>query len=372
MFLEQLPLTPSGKIDRRALPQPDGARPELEEAHVAPRDDLERRLANIWERLLGVQSVGIRDNFFNLGGHSLLAVRVVSEIQKETGQRLPLISFFQGPNIEYLASLLRQDVRSLSWPHLVEIQAGGPNVPLFCVSMPNVNALGYRSLARYLGIDQPVFGLQGQYPEDLEGEHSRAAVNDIATEYLEVLRAVRPTGPYQFIGLCRGAHIAYEMARRLEQEGKEVALVGIIDTWVMENTYNNFWRFQHNAKRLLALTLRSIKNQFDFTGNKIEGETNGHKTSNPALADTERKQKTMKLYFPGRDFVPTSLAGRVAVFRTRRQPRNRINDEHLGWGKLAKGGVDLHFIPGGHDSVLREPYVQGLAAALKKCLRQSD
>ena len=373
MFLEQLPLTPSGKIDRRALPQLDGARPDLEEAHVAPRDDLERRLANIWERLLAVQSVGIRDNFFNLGGHSLLAVRVVSEIEKETGQRLPLISFFQGPNIEYLASLLRQDVRSLSWPTLVEIQAGGPNVPLFCVSIPNVNALGYRSLARYLGTDQPVFGLQAQYPEDLEGEHSRTAVDEIATEYLEVLRAVRPTGPYQFIGLCRGAHIAYEMARRLEQEGKEVALVGVIDTWVMENTYNSFWRFQHNAKRLIALTLRGLKNQLGFTRKKIEGENNGHKTSNPDLTDAaERKQKTMKLYFPGRDFVPTSFAGRVAVFRTRRQPHNRIHDEYLGWGKLAKGGVDLHFIPGGHDSVLREPYVQGLAAALKKCLRQSD
>jgi amino acid adenylation domain-containing protein len=366
MFLEQLPLTPSGKIDRRALPQHDGTRPELEEAHVAPRDDLERRLANIWERLLGVQSVGVRDNFFNLGGHSLLAVRVVSEIEKETGQRLPLISFFQGPNIEYLASLLRQDVRSLSWPTLVEIQAGGPNVPLFCVSMPNVNALGYRSLARYLGTDQPVFGLQAQYPEDLEGEHSRAAVNEIVTEYLEALRTVRPTGPYQLIGLCRGAHIAYEMARRLEQEGKEVALVGILDTWVMENTYNNFWRFQHNAKRLIALTLRGIKNQLAFTSKNVEG--NGHKTADA----NERKQRTMKLYFPGRDFVPKSLAGRVAVFRTRRQPRNRIHDEHLGWGKLAKGGVDLHFIPGGHDNVLQEPYVKGLATALKKCLRRSD
>jgi amino acid adenylation domain-containing protein len=372
VFLPQLPLTPSGKIDRRALPQPDGTRPELEEAHVAPRDDLERRLANIWERLLAVQPVGVRDNFFNLGGHSLLAVKVVSEIQKETGQRLPLISFFQGPNIEYLASLLRQDVRSLSWPTLVEIQAGGPNAPLFCVSMPNVNALGYRSLARHLGADQPVFGLQAQYPEDLVGEHSQAAVDEIVTDYLEVLRGVRLSGPYQFVGLCRGAHIAYELARRLEQEGKEVALLGIIDTWVMENTYNKFWLLQYYAKRLISLILRGIRKQFGFMRKKAQGGApgNGHKT--PAPADAERKQKTMKVYFPGPDFVPTSFRGRIAVFRTRRQPRNRIHDANLGWGKLARGGVDLHFIPGGHESVLREPHVKGLAAALKKCLRQSD
>lgn len=374
VFLQQLPLTPSGKIDRRALPQPDGARPALEETHVAPRDDLERRLANIWERLLAVKSVGIRDNFFNLGGHSLLAVRVVSEIAKETGQRLPLVSFFQGPNIEYLASLLRQDVRSISWPTLVEIQAGGPNAPLFCVSIPNVNALGYRSLARYLGTDQPVFGLQGQYPEDLYGEHSRTAVEKIVTDYLEVLRAVRPTGPYQFVGLCRGAHIAYEMARRLEREGHEIALLGIIDTWVMENTYNKAWLLTYHAKRLTSLTLRGIKKQLELFKNGKDALTNnGDKTSGSDFAEVaERKRKTIKLYFPGPEFVPTSFAGRITVFRIRRQPRDRIHDEHLGWGKLARGGVDLHFISGGHGSVLREPHVQSLAAALKKCLRQSD
>ena len=374
VFLQQLPLTPSGKIDRRTLPQPDGTRPELEEAHVAPRDDLERRLANIWERMLAVKSVGIRDNFFNLGGHSLLAVRVVSEIAKETGQRLPLVSFFQGPNIEYLASLLRQDVRSISWPTLVEIQAGGPNAPLFCVSIPNVNALGYRSLARYLGTDQPVFGLQGQYPEDLYGEHSQAAVEKIVTDYLEVLRSVRPTGPYQFVGLCRGAHIAYEIARRLEREGHEIALLGIIDTWVMENTYNKTWLLTYHAKRLTSLTLRGIRKQLElFKNERGRLANNGDETSATAVADVaERKRKTIRLYFPGRDFVPSSYRGRIAVFRTERQPRNRIHDSQLGWGKLAKGGVDLHFIPGDHDSVLKEPHVQGLAAALKKCLRQSD
>jgi aspartate racemase len=373
VFLENLPRTPSGKIDRGALPHADGTRPDLEEAHIPPRDDLERRLANIWERLLGVQPIGIRDDFFHLGGHSLLAVRLVSEIQKETGQRLPLISFFQGPNIEYLASLLRQDVRSLSWPTLVEIQAGGPNPPLFCVSMPNVNALGYRSLARYLGKNQAVFGLQAQYPEDLEGEHSREAVDQIVTHYLGELRAVRPTGPYQFVGLCRGAHIAYEMARRLEREGHEIALLGVIDTWVMENTYNYFWLLQYHTSRVISSMLRGIKKQLSLINKKSQSAvTNGNSSTSVPANSAERKQQTVKVYFPGPDFVPTSFEGRIAVFRTQRQPRTRIRDPHLGWGKLARGGVDLHFIPGGHESVLKEPYVQGLAAALKKCLRRQS
>ncbi len=135
-----MPLTPSGKIDRRALPARPGTRSDLEEAHIAPRDDLEKRLALIWERVLGLQSVGIRDSFFDLGGHSLLAVRLVWEIEKELGQRLPLVSFFHDPTIEYLASLLRQDVRSISWPTLVKIQADGPKPPLVCVYVWHGNA----------------------------------------------------------------------------------------------------------------------------------------------------------------------------------------------------------------------------------------
>jgi aspartate racemase len=352
LFLDEFPLTPSGKIDRRALPLPPETRPKLEEAHVAPRDELETRLARIWERVLEVKLVGVRDNFFELGGHSLLAVRLFSEIEKELGQRLPLVSFFQGATIEYLAGLLRQGVSSISWPTLIKIQTDGSKPPLVCVSMPNVNALGYRSLARYLGNDQPVFGLQAQYPEDLEGEHSQHAVDSIATEYLEALRAAQPTGPYQFVGLCRGAHIAFEMARRLEHEGEKIAFLGIIDTWVMENTYNYFWQVEYYARRFAWLTLLSLKNKLNFA----------------TAESAESKQKPFKVYFPGRDYVPANYGGRISVFRARRQPRNRIRDLHLGWGKLAGGGVDVYFIPGDHGNVLKEPHVQGLAAELKKCL----
>ena len=372
LFLEEFPLSPNGKIDRRALPAPPETRPEMEEAHIAPRDDLETRLARIWERVLEVQSVGVRDNFFELGGHSLLAVRLFSEIEKELGQRLPLVSFFQGATIEYLAGLLRKGVSSISWPTLVKIQTDGSKAPLICVSMPNVNALGYRSLARYLGKDQPVFGLQAQYPEDLEGEHSQAAVDSIATEYLEALRAVQPNGPYQFVGLCRGAHIAFEMARRLEREGQEIAFLGIIDTWVMENTYNYFWQAQYYARRFAWLTLLGLKKQLSFV--KKKGDKGVDKTGDelPVITAGSAKQKPFKVYFPGPDYVPTSYSGRIVVLRARRQPRNRIRDHHLGWGKLAKGGVDVHFIPGDHGNVLKEPHVQGLAAALKKCLHSEQ
>ncbi len=360
VFLESFPMSPGGKVDRQSLPAPVGSRPGLEEEHVLPRTDVERRLATIFEKVLGVESVGVRDNFFDLGGHSLLAVRLVSEIEKDFGKRLPLVSFFEGANIEYLASLLREDVQSRKWSTLIEIQPNGENVPLFCVSMPNVNALGYRTLARYLGQNQPVFGLQAQYPEDLEGEHSQEAVDNIATEYLEALRKKRPKGPYQFVGLCRGAHIAYEMARRLEQEGETVAFLGILDTWVVENTYSIFFYLEHYADRLRWLTRQGIKNQISFIKKYAKG------------AMIRQRNPLHEVYFPGPGFVPRTYDGRIAVFRARKQPRQRIKDVSLGWSKLALGGVDVYFIPGGHTSVLQEPYVEGLAAELKKCLIEKE
>jgi amino acid adenylation domain-containing protein len=368
VLLDQLPLTPSGKIDRGSLPLPVGARPELDEPHLAPRDDLERQLARIWENLLGVQSVGVRDNFFDLGGHSLLAVRLVSDIEKEVGQRIPLVSFFQGATIEYLAELLRRDVRCLHWPTLIEIQTGGAAPPLFCVSTPNVNALGYRSLAHCLGPDQPVYGLQAQYAEDLEGEHSQAAVEELATDYMEAMRTVRPEGPYQLIGMCRGAHIAYEMARRLEAEGQKV-LLGILDTWVMENTYNRFLYVTYYFHRFKSLLGLSPKDKIALLRRKLTGKNNGRPSAAASSRNASVQGKNpLHIYFPGPDFVPKTYSGDIVVFRVRWQPLNRIRDFALGWRQLTTGRVDVHVVQGQHGSVLKEQNVPGLAEALQKCL----
>ncbi len=371
VFLEQLPLTPNGKIDRRALQVPERARPEPAQSRPAPRDELESKLARIWEKILELTPVGINDNFFELGGHSLLAVRLVAEIEKEFGQKIPLVSLFRSATVAGLAEILRQGVASTSWPTLVEIQRGVSKPPLFCVSNPNVNALGYLSLARHLGSDQPVYGLQAQYPQDLKGEHSQAAVDELATEYVKALRTVQPDGPYQLIGFCRGAHIAFEIARRLEAEGQQTALLGILDTWVMENTYNNLWYFEYYARRLVSRQRLGIKKLLSFIRRKALGTVTNpdDEKSASALEEFTKRKRDPRLeaYSPGPDFVPKTYSGCVTVFRTRRQPLNRIRDRMLGWSELA-GGVEVHFVPGEHDNVLKEPHVQGLAKELKKCL----
>ena len=372
VLLAEFPLTPNGKIDRRALPAPDRSRSDTPEKRVLPRDATEEQLVSIWQTVLENDSVGVNDNFFELGGHSLLAVRLMSEIERVFQQKIPLVSLFQNATVAALAELLRQDVASLSWPTVVEIQAGDAKPPLFCVSTPNVNALGYRSLAHHLGADQPVYGLQAQYPEDLEGEHSLAAVDELAGEYLTALRKVQPHGPYQFVGLCRGAHIAFEMARRLQATGEIVGFVGILDTWVLENTYNRFLFVEYYFRRLVSLLRLRPHEQLRQIGKKLQGRSDSSQSGGQATttgAGQQSRNPVLAVYFPGPDFVPRTFAGRVAVFRARKQPLNRIRDKELGWGKLAEGGVDLHYVPGKHGaSVLSEPNVQVLAEAMKKYL----
>ena len=359
VFLDKLPLTPNGKIDRRALPALDRSQANVPQTRSAPRNKVEEQLARIWREVLALERVGFNDNFFEIGGHSLLAVRLVAEIEKAFGQKLPLVSLFRNATIESLAEALSHHVDATSWPTLVEIQAGEGTVPLFCVSMPNVNALGYVALGRCLGSHQTVYGLQAQYPEDLQGEHSQIAVEELATEYLDAIRMVQPHGPYQFVGLCRGAHIAFEMARRLRQQGEEVGLVGILDTWVLENTYNKFLYVEYYARRLRTSVRQGVTELFNRKDDAPKAPSEG-------LPGVAEKANPMQAYFPGPDFQPQTYPGRVAVFRARSQPLNRIRDKALGWGKLAIGGVDVHYVPGEHGaSVLREPNVQVLAEEIR-------
>jgi acyl-coenzyme A synthetase/AMP-(fatty) acid ligase/acyl carrier protein len=115
VYLDRLPITPNGKVDRWALPAPDRNRSQPAEALVAPRDELELQLAKIWEKVLGIENIGMEDNFFDLGGHSLLAVRLFARIQKKFGKHLTLATLFQAPTIGQLARIIRQEEFAMPW-----------------------------------------------------------------------------------------------------------------------------------------------------------------------------------------------------------------------------------------------------------------
>ncbi|RKG66141.1 non-ribosomal peptide synthetase, partial [Corallococcus exercitus] len=227
LVLESLPLNANGKVDRKALPEPDTHASEARD-FVAPRDALEMQLARIWEDILGVRSVGVRSSFFELGGHSLLAVRMVAAVRERLGQSIPLSVLFQQPTVEQLAQVLRED--SQAWTPLVPLERGEPgHRPFFLVHPGGGNVLAYSELARRLGPSLPVYGLQSR---GLDGRPVAESIEEMAGLYIEALRTVQPHGPYQLGGWSLGGLVAYEMAQRLREAGEAVDLLALIDTHV--------------------------------------------------------------------------------------------------------------------------------------------
>jgi len=236
--IDKIPLLPNGKVDRHQLPAPD-----IKPANYhAPRNALELQLTKIWEKVLGIKSIGIHDNFFDLGGHSLLAVNLLSRIEKHLDKHLPLITLFQAPTIGQLAAILKGEGVA-SGRMLVVIQPQGIRPPFFFIGSTNYA----RALAPVLGNNQPVYGLNifGLQPSD--GTIPSLDVKSIAKQYCQEIRTVQAEGPYYLGGYCGDAKIAFEIAQQLQADGYTVAFLAFIDVvWQPQKRHFNIQRHWRN------------------------------------------------------------------------------------------------------------------------------
>jgi surfactin family lipopeptide synthetase A len=366
--LEAFPLTPSGKVDRKALPKPD-FQPAASAVMVPPRDELEAALVEIWQEILQTNAIGVTDNFFELGGHSLMAVRLMSEIQKFTGVDIPLTALFQGATIEHLAGIIRG---TTTVPRTVvqQIQAGGNRPPFFAAVLAGTNALGYIPLSKHLGKEQPFYTLQtpGPGPHRTKRPYSQQEYEQVASEYIRAMREIQPEGPYHIGGTCEGARIAFEMARILESQGQTVEMLAVIDTWVIENTQNRtLWKIYYYVDRLQRWWQRPWRARTVMVRDVLRNRTRRWLDSNAAQGPSE----WMTAYWPGDDFVPSTVQCRITVYKIPKQPFYYYGDPLLGWGSRTTTGVETHVIPDGkHLLLLREPHVRNLAVAMAQTLEQ--
>src|SRR6202035_6054305 len=191
-------------------------------------DDISRELSRIWQELLGIESTGLDQNYFDLGGDSVLAVHLFAEIEKVFKVKLPLATLFDAPTIQELAGILRSEAPSKGWSPLVAIQDSGSRPPFFCVHGAGGNVLIYRELSQNLGPDQPFYGLQSQ---GLDGTYPPLTrIEDMAATYMKAIRRRQPHGPYLIGGYCGGGLIAFEVAQQLQSQGEQVALLALLDT----------------------------------------------------------------------------------------------------------------------------------------------
>lgn len=207
----------------------DKTKQKPDNTFVAPRNELEVQITKIWKKVLKVNSIGVEDNFWALGGNSLQAVSLFAEIEKKFGKNLPLATLFQAASVAELASIIRQKNWLAPWDSLVAIQPHGSKPPIFYIHPIGANLLIYRDLAKRLGAEQPVYGLQ---PRGLDGSCAPLTrIEDMADHYLAQISQIEPNGPYLLAGLSQGGTIAWEISQRLTAQGKEVALLALLDTY---------------------------------------------------------------------------------------------------------------------------------------------
>jgi acyl carrier protein len=220
-----LPLSPNGKIDRQSLPAPDENKARLHR-NEKPRGVAEGSLERIWESALGISPIGRHDDFFDLGGNSIQSTQVLAGIEESFGISLPPSTLTEHGTIERLAALVSGNVIIPSPSPLVPLRMGGAGRPLFLVHSGQGDVATYGLLARRLPA-RPVYGLQSI---GLQGEAwPLMTVPDMARRYLREITAVDPAGPYLFGATCMGGMVAFEMAQMLVREGKQVALLALMD-----------------------------------------------------------------------------------------------------------------------------------------------
>jgi aspartate racemase len=389
VVLERLPLTPNGKVDRKALPAPARSTAELSFTSAASRDSLDLQLIKLWEEVLNVRPVGLRDNFFDLGGNSLVAVRLFSEMRKLFGRSFPLSVLFQAPTVEKLADMIRKGGWSPQWISLVPIQPGGSKPPFFCVHGGGGNILIYRELARHLGEDYPFYGLQAR---GLDGSKDYLTTTEaMAESYLREIRELQPEGPYYLGGFCMGGQVAFEMAQRLIRDGERVNLLFVIDThnfngvppqFTLSEKVGNLGQkiifhssniMQLGFKRQIAyFTEKSriaLRREMERLRIKIVHlfKLNPHRDVVRGTAEEFIEDINDRAFLA---YKPVSYPGKLTICKPRRNYAF-LRDPFNGWGAVTDGGLEIIELPSDPGGILLEPYVQTLADRLKEQIDQS-
>jgi amino acid adenylation domain-containing protein len=378
--LDRMPLSQNGKVERKALPAPDSSA-YVQGVYEAPAGPVEEKLARIWARLLGLERISRNASFFDLGGHSLLAVRMLTLIEAEFGHSLDLTSLFKAPSIASLSSLLQQGGSTGSnSPHVVFIQPDGTKPPLFAIETPML----YRDIARHLGNNQPVIGLQLFNPaKPLEMKYSR--LEEAAGECVRLIRETQPQGPYAVIGWCAAGVVAFETAQQLVQMGHEVSFIGILDGWApdyIRRRGGDAWLkaadFASRCKRAYMQMLdgrKSVKSlmikPFTLMMKPLEWFRRAPPADiNPVPSDPELEAIAQfdrdlweYLWRLQGAYEPKVFPGRVHSFVSQYRPTGWLADSSLGWGRLATEGVEVVPYVGEHRSIFDEPGV-GPAAAI--------
>ena len=346
VIIDEVPLTPNGKADRKALQELLLNAPEPTQT---ADDEVERWLAATWRHLLPGTSPARGESFLDLGGTSLDAVRLMQRIEERYGCELPLSALVETPTLQGLARQIREHGRHGPWSPLVPIRPGGSKPPLFFVHPLGGNVLGFKDFAQHLDDARPLFGLQAHGL--ISGQDPLSSIEAMAESYLLHLKREQPTGPYHLGGISLGGVIALEMALQLREMGEDVAYLLIGDIWFTRGPHIH--PLAWHLTRLLSLCA-------DVPGhwNRLRADREARQA-----ADLQNLGKTSEGGY-GRHvaaahhqawqaYEPRYYDGDITLVRSQNLSTQVLHMERcfgqaLGWQQLTSGEVRTYLVPGTH------------------------
>lgn len=368
--IDEIPISSgAGKVDRRALiarvdPEPGGG--------SDASDDLERKLAAIWSRSVGM-SVSVRDDFFDdLGGESVVAAQLVTEVQRATGVSIPMSMLLELPTVARMAEFLRGSSHAGSLAVLV--QAGGPREPLFCVTGRDGSVIKFRHLAARLGDGRPFYGLTF-HGFELDDFPTSSAT--LVACYAEAIRRIQPQGPYYLAGYSGGARNAAQIATLLERQGETVAFVGFLDA---AGATQHATLLQRMGNRVDMARRRPAKNGLGYLA---ELSSRPLRMLKRWLADWRgargvifpkpvraKNQAHARLRGDG----PSHPLGATAtLFRAHNGLGRLSTSPDAGWSSVGVGHLEIVDVPGDHNTILTDDVdalARELAAAVERAERR--
>jgi amino acid adenylation domain-containing protein len=387
MVLASLPRTLNGKVDRKALPEPQEV--QVQRANVAaPASETERRLANIWRAVLDLEAIDRTANFFEIGGHSVLAARLAARIETEFGRRLSLATLFKSPSIEEQALVLDAHAgRQFDFRQVVKLQPNGARPAIIAINNTGI----FYGLSKRLGTDQPFTCLQLFDPTDRDVPLPET-VEALAAEYVRLIRSVQPQGPYALLGWCVAGALTFETARQLAASGQSISMLAMVDTWAPGHLkrlgrirgkltdYSYRWQLIRREFRKVRRAQMSfgkflsnrvlVKSLKRLLGGTAPPEAAASQDERKVQASPEAYDQWLLHYLEDgiKRYEPKPFNVHLTLFRSEEEPRGLFIDSAMGWGPFARSGVQVIIIDGDHFSVFSDPGVEQMAASIAKTL----
>lgn len=382
ILVKEFPTTLSGKIDRNALLKllpTKTSKPDF----TGPSTQSEKIITSIWQDCLGINKIDVFSDFFELGGHSIIGVQVMTRLEKETRNRLPLVALLKHPTIKKLATYM--DSEFITWDSLIPLKPEGTKPPFYIVHGANHNVLMFKDLADNLHKDQPVYGLQSRGLDGVTEPHD--SIHEMAADYISEIIASNPDGPYSLGGFSYGGIVAFEMARQLISQGREVKTVAQFDTYVFPYYYGSGPIMKKSLSILyllgkiifVILNMFSSKKNFKRRTQLIKLQITGVYLR---LKHGKGKQYELQFNVPLKMRTNHNIATEsytifpqdimIDLFRATEEVNFVHDHKFLGWKKMAGKGIRKHMVPGSHVDMFDMPNVEVLATSLQRVLDNNN